>query len=115
MLRIALSRGAQLVHEKEKAMFRFLLATALATIAISTVVDVPAYAAGSACKVHAIADAPQIARDSGAIGTALVMVTLSNGNVEKASIAQSSGNHWLDLAALRAASDARFTGDCEDG
>lgn len=96
-------------------MLRIILAAILAWIAYATFADVPAYAAVPACKVHAIVDAPQIARDSGATGTTLVMVKLANGNVDKATIAQSSGNRRLDEAALRAASDARFTGDCEDG
>ena len=96
-------------------MLRIILAAVLGWIALSTFLDVPAYAAGPACKVHAIADAPQIARDTGATGTTLVMVNLANGFVDKATIAQSRGNRWLDEAALRAAAGARFTGDCEDG
>jgi TonB family protein len=97
-------------------MFRFVLAVAIAAIAIPAFINAPAYAESDACKVHAIADAPQIARDSGVTGEALVAVNLNdNGRVDKATIAYSSGNRWLDEAALRAAYDARFTGDCQDG
>jgi TonB family protein len=95
-------------------MFRIVLAAAIASIAIPTLVNAPAYA--DACRVHAVADTPQIALEAGVTGTVLVAVKLdTHGRVYQATIARSSGNRWLDEAALRAAADARFSGDCQDG
>jgi TonB family protein len=96
-------------------MFRIFLAAAIVAIALPTF-HTRVLADSPGCKVHAFADAPAIARDSGMTGTTLVAVNLNNdGRVDKANIAKSSGNHWLDEAALQAAAQARFTGDCADG
>ncbi|GEM_PF-4497706 len=97
-------------------MFRIVLAAAIASIAIPALVSAPAYAGNDACRVHAVADTPQIALEAGVTGSVLVAVKLDNeGRVYQATIFRSSGNRWLDEAALRAAADARFTGDCQDG
>lgn len=55
------------------------------------------------------ADYPELARVTGAHGSALVEVTLSStGSVTKAAIATSSGTRTLDEAAVRAVLAGRF-------
>ena len=52
---------------------------------------------------------PNIAREQGAQGTAIVLATVGpSGKVEAVSIDQSTGNKWLDSAALDAARQSRF-------
>lgn len=52
---------------------------------------------------------PSIAREQGVQGTAIVLATVGpTGKVEAVSIDQSTGNKWLDSAALDAARQSRF-------
>lgn len=61
-------------------------------------------------------DYPEIAKQMGAQGTAVVLITIGpKGNVISAKISQSTGNAWLDQAALVAARGSTFQPPKIDG
>ena len=97
-------------------MFRLLLAAAMAASSIALLAPVPTLAnANNACwrTVPVYTDTPEIARQDGINGTAIVTADLKpNGYVMEAEIARSSGNRWLDEAALDSARQAHFVGNC---
>jgi TonB family protein len=58
---------------------------------------------------------PAIAVGQGIDGQALIVFTLaSDGNLKGASIAQTSGNQWLDQAALYAVKKSRYEAAVHD-
>lgn len=104
---------------------RALLAVVFAAASIPALATVPvqAQSAQRMCiansgahivMIHA-PDYPTIARIQGATGTAIVQVDLSaSGDLSTASILKSSGNRFLDDAALRAVRDSRFAPEVTD-
>lgn len=97
-------------------MFRLVLAAAITASSIAFLAPAPTLAnPDNACwrTTPAYAEMPEIARQDGISGTAIVTADLKpNGYVEDVQIARSSGNHWLDEAALSAARTAHFKGSC---
>lgn len=94
----------------------------LGSLAASLVTSVPASAAGAshstcstqaaaaAITTHVPADYPLIAAEQNVSGNALVKVDLEpTGTVRDATIAQSSGNEFLDEAALLAARQQTYS------
>jgi TonB family protein len=77
-----------------------------------------AFTAGDGCNVPAAVDGvpyfdmPQIAADQGVSGTTQIKIDLtSKGSLAGASTYRSSGNRWLDEAAMRSARLTRFTAE----
>ena len=63
----------------------------------------------------AAADVPTIAREQGASGTTVVeLVLAANGKIVSRKIAKSSGNFWLDRAALESAGNSRYLAERQD-
>jgi periplasmic protein TonB len=61
------------------------------------------------------ADLPAIAAEQNITGTTAVRIDLdARGRLAKSSVLASSGNRWLDLAALRAARSSRYSAEVRD-
>lgn len=113
-------------------MAQFLIKHARALVAVAiAATSIPAFAAmpvqaraeQAQCRAdagaHIIrayeADYPEIARMQGITGTAMVKVDLTaTGDLANVSIEKSSGNPFLDDAALRAVRASRFAPEIDD-
>ena len=99
---------------------RALVAVALAAATIPALAAVPVQAYPADAGAHITraydADYPEIARMEGITGTAMVKVNLTaSGHLADATIEHSSGNRFLDDAALRAVRASRFAPEVAEG
>jgi|GEM_PF-1982020 TonB family protein len=63
----------------------------------------------------AFADLPTIAAEQGAIGTTKIEIRLdSGGALKSAKVTATSGNPWIDRAALETASQSRYSPEMQD-
>jgi TonB family protein len=82
----------------------------------------PSVAASVTCKAvpasisnAALADLPAIAAEQNITGTTAVRIDLdAAGRLTKSSVLASSGNRWIDQAALRAARFSRYSAEVRD-
>ena len=109
------------MFKRSIGLARILVVTAVLVLPLAAAATTPIFAqtAGSAdAKIigTVTAEYPELARGQGIKGTALVQVDLlSSGEIAEVSIAKSTGNRWLDEAALRAAREAHFDAETRDG